>query len=277
MKSPTEESYSRFQEAYDFFNDRLFESKLAACLITFQRQKRIMGYVSLERWVNQHEEYTHELAINPEYFANYPLVEICQTLCHEMVHVWQAQFGTAGRRGYHNRQWANKMIAIGLMPSTTGQPGGDIVGEHVADYILHDGPFMVAFDELVSSGFHLTWMDRFPVVRQETTTVSYTRVGNPVELNTQAPAAARMLMEKQTEHVARQTLPYSFEELDAAFTASFSPQLLPPERAMVPTTKPKVSSNKHKYRCPQCHLQLWGKPELYVICGECNTALVESE
>lgn len=275
MKSPTEESYSRFQEAYDFFNDRIFESKLPACLITFQRQKRIMGYVSLERWINNKKEYIHELAINPEYFANFPLVEICQTLCHEMVHVWQAHFGTAGRRGYHNREWANKMIAIGLMPSTTGKPGGDIVGEHVADYILHDGRFMAAFNELAASGFQVTWMDRYPVIRSETTTLTYTQTGKPVELDTKAPSA-RMVMEERTDHTARQSLPYSFEELDAAFTAAFTPQLLPPANA-IPTTKPKVSSNKHKYRCPKCHLQMWGKPEAYVICGECNAAMVESE
>ena len=85
MKTPTEESYRPFEDAYSFFNQRLFGGELPDCLITFQRQKRIMGYVSLERWVNNQDEYKHELAINPEYFANYPLIEICQTLCHEMV------------------------------------------------------------------------------------------------------------------------------------------------------------------------------------------------
>lgn len=275
MRTPTEESYRPFEDAYSFFNERLFGGELPECLITFQRQKRIMGYVSLERWVNNQQEYKHELAINPEYFANYPLIEICQTLCHEMVHVWQSKFGTPGRRGYHNLEWANKMMAIGLMPSTTGEPGGDIVGEHVADYILFDGAFKAAFDELTATGFQLTWMDRYPVVRQETRTVTYTRVGKPVELDTQAPSAS-MMLEDRTETTARQTLPYSFEELDAAFTEVFTPQLLPPANA-VPTTKPKVSSNKHKYRCPKCHMQLWGKPELYVICGECNAALVETE
>ena len=244
-------------------------------MITFQRQKRIMGYVSLDRWINDEKEYTHELALNPEYFANYPLVEICQTLCHEMVHIWQAQFGTMGRRGYHNREWANKMMAIGLMPSTTGQPGGDIVGEHVGDYILHDGPFMAAFNELASSGFQVTWMDRYPVVRQETTTVTYTQLGRPIQLDAQAPSA-RMVMNERSDHTVRQTFPYSIEELDAAFTEAFSPQLLPPANP-VPSTKPKAINNKHKYRCPKCHMQLWGKPELYVICGECDTTLVETD
>lgn len=275
MKTPTEESYRPFEEAYSFFNQRLFGGELPDCLITFQRQKRIMGYVSLERWVNNKQEYKHELAINPEYFANYPLIEICQTLCHEMVHVWQAMFGTPGRRGYHNLEWANKMIAIGLMPSTTGEPGGEIIGEHVADYILFDGSFKGAFDELTATGFQLTWMDRYPVIRQETTTVTYTRLGKPIELDTQAPSA-RLVMNERSDPTARQNFPYSIDELDAAFTAAFAPQLLPQSNP-VPSTKPKAINNKHKYRCPKCHMQLWGKPELYVICGECDITLVETD
>lgn len=276
MRRPTEESYRPFQEAYDFFNQRLFGGMLPACLITFQRQKRIMGYVSLERWVNNQQEYTHELAINPEYFANYPLVEICQTLCHEMVHIWQAHHGTPGRRGYHNLEWSKKMIETGLMPSSTGAPGGDTVGEHMMDYILHDGPFKTAFDELVDSGFQLLWMDRYPVVRQEKTTITYTQQGKPVALGATLPTVKVALSERREEMPVTKELPYSPDELDAAFTAAFTPQLRPASNA-IPTTKPRQSSNKHKYRCSQCHLQLWGKPELFVICGECNCVLIETE
>ncbi len=276
MQGPTEESYRPFQEAYDFFNRRLFGGELPVCLITFQRQKRIMGYVSLERWVNNQQEYTHELAINPEYFANYPLVEICQTLCHEMVHIWQAHHGTPGRRGYHNLEWAKKMMAIGLMPSSTGAPGGEIIGEQMMDYILHDGPFNAAFDALVSTGFQLLWMDRYPVVRQEKTTMTYTPQGKPVAQSAPLPAAKLMLSERREDMPATQALPYSLEELDAAFTAALAPPLRPAANA-IPTTKPRQANYKHKYRCPQCHMQLWGKPDLFVICGGCNCALIETE
>jgi predicted SprT family Zn-dependent metalloprotease len=274
VKSPTEESYSAFQEAYDFFNRRLFAGDLPSCLITFQRQKRTMGYVSVERWINANHEYKDELAINPEYFANYPLVEICQTLVHEMVHIWQAHFGSPGRRGYHNLEWANKMIAVGLMPTTTGQPGGDIVGETVLDYILHDGPFMEAFSELEKSGFKVAWMDRYPVIRQQTTTVSYTRMGTPVELNSPPPAAMTTLPSAESDHRNNSGFPYSFEQLEAAFNTAFASQLQPASQS-VPTTKPQSSQNKHKYRCPQCQLQVWGKPKLFIKCGECETTLVE--
>lgn len=275
MKKPTEASYSPFQEAYDFFNTRLFDDELPVCLITFQRQRNVMGYVSLDRWIDDEQNYTHELAINPEYFANYPLIEICQTLCHEMVHIWQAQFGKPGRRGYHNLEWANKMIAVGLMPTSTGQPGGELVGERVSDYILHDGEFIKAFHELEAKGFQLAWKDRYPVIRAKTTTVTYTRSGTPIELDTPPPSSPALL-ETRSNKPAMTNLPYSLEELDAAFTAAFFPQQLPASAA-IPTTKPKLYGNRHKYRCPGCYMQLWGKPDLNVVCGDCMVALVEVE
>jgi hypothetical protein len=45
---------------------------------------------------------------------------ILSTLVHEMVHVWQETYGNPSRRGYHNRQWAEKMREVGLQPSSTG-------------------------------------------------------------------------------------------------------------------------------------------------------------
>lgn len=271
---PTAESYLPFQNAYDFFNARLFENELPACLITFQRQKRIMGYVSLERWVNSQNEYTHELAINPEYFANFPLIEICQTLCHEMVHIWQSHFGNPGRQGYHNMEWAKKMISIGLMPSATGEPGGEIIGQSMMDYIMEDGRFHVAFNELIASGFQLTWIDRYPVIRQEKKTFLYTRDGAPG--SSSSYISHPIMLENRNQDTATiHSIPYSIAELDAAFNETYSPQSLGP-RPFVSTTKPRYSNNKHKYKCPKCHMQLWGKPDLSVICGECHQTLVES-
>lgn len=271
---PTIESYLPFQNAYDFFNERLFESELPACLITFQRQKRIMGYVSLERWVNSEREYTHELAINPEYFANFPLIEICQTLCHEMVHIWQSHFGNPGRHGYHNMEWAKKMISIGLMPSSTGEPGGEIIGQPMMDYIVEDGRFKLAFDELIASGFQLTWIDRYPVIRDVKKTFVYTRDGSPADSNTLLPNSP-ILDSMNQDTAAIHSVPYSIAELEAAFNETYFSQSLQP-RPLISTTRPRHSSNKHKYRCPKCHMQLWGKRDLLVICGECHETLIES-
>ena len=41
------------------------------------------------------------------------------------------------------------------------------------------------------------------------------------------------------------------------------------------TSKPKPRSGRIKYACKTCHIQLWGKPGLNVVCGDCNKKLSE--
>ena len=168
FRRPTEEAYAELQTAYDFYNDNLFAdgARLPACMITFQREKRTMGYFSKARFVRRDGIQTDEIAMNPDYFAVIPLVEILQTLVHEMVHLWQAHFGTPSRAGYHNREWARKMEHIGLMPSDTGCPGGKKVGQSMNDYVIAGGRFEVATKRLLKRGFAISWMDRFPVPYQ---------------------------------------------------------------------------------------------------------------
>lgn len=160
---PTEHTYGQLQRAYQHFNQTLFDDQLPGCLFTLQREKRTYGYFSSRRFVHRSgHEVTDEIAINPSYFAVVPLKEVMQTIVHEMVHLWQFHHGNPGRRGYHNQEWADKMQAIGLMPSSTGQPGGKTTGEKMADYAIAGGRFEQACQSLVDDGFGLDWLDRFP-------------------------------------------------------------------------------------------------------------------
>lgn len=40
MTRATERAYSELQQAFDFYNQRLFDGELPDCLITFQRGKK---------------------------------------------------------------------------------------------------------------------------------------------------------------------------------------------------------------------------------------------
>ena len=283
MVKPTLESYDEIQHAYDHFNETLFGGQLPSCMITFQRQKRIMGYVSFRRWVNAKSEYVDELAINPEYFASYPTIEICQTLCHEMVHIWQAHYGIPSRRGYHNAQWARKMKAIGLISSTTGKPGGEPVGEKVSDYILHDGPFFKACHALFSKGFELKWVDTFPVYRNNAPVKAYDSHGLPIQINASVTAMAPAVASKSS---LPEWEPDEKDE-DELYNAALLKGALTPSGAAEPysqpispavtviSTQPLNKSNRHKYVCKVCAMQLWGKPDLHVICGTCHVSLTE--
>ncbi len=163
MILPTKDAYEELDRAYSHFNTELFKGQLPGCLITLQREKKTYGYFSAERFINQGDKsFTDEIALNPAYFGVVPLQEVMQTVVHEMVHLWQHHFGKPGRRRYHNREWAEKMKGVGLMPSDTGKPGGKQTGERMADYAIEGGVFEQALEKLVSSSYRITWLDRVP-------------------------------------------------------------------------------------------------------------------
>ena len=279
MTDPTSEAYRLFQAAYDHFNQALFDDQLPQCLITFQRQKRLMGYVSFRRWYHAAEgKFSDELAINPEYFANYSLMEIFQTLCHEMVHVWQAHFGNPGRSGYHNEEWARKMIAIGLMPSTTGKPGGSIVGQTVSDYILSDGLFLAACTAFINTGVQLSWVDAFPIPRTEKPTLIYDPNGAEVPNAGMHQKTDRPTLDTPSEEdaAAIDGLPYSMADIEKAFLSVLPAQAVR-ESPTIPSSKPTNKSNRHRYYCSACYMKVWGKPDLNILCGDCNIPLIETE
>jgi hypothetical protein len=77
-----------------------------------------------------------------------------------MCHLWQYRLGKPARKSYHDRQWADRMESIGLMPSSTGKPGGARTGQHMADYPLEGGKFLEVASKLIDGPFRLAWYDR---------------------------------------------------------------------------------------------------------------------
>lgn len=237
---PTATTYSELRLAYEHFNTTLFDGQLPDCLLTLQREKRTYGYFSAARFANRAGETTDEIAMNPEYFAVVPLIEILQTLVHEMCHLWQAHFGTPGRGRYHNHEWADKMESIGLMPSHTGEPGGRRVGDRMADYVIPGGRFSAEVSRLlVNHDFAVTWYDRF------TPAAPLLPVATAATIWPVVPAALAL--------PAQQGVPVS------------------PQR---PPAAASNRSNRDKYTCPGCGLNAWGKPGLRIACSDCELSLV---
>lgn len=246
---PTLEAYNELQLAYDHYNAALFDGQLPQCLITMQRQANCMGYFSRKRFVRSDGQTTDEIALNPEMLASNPITETLQTLVHEMVHLWQYHYGKPGRRGYHNREWGLKMEAIGLMPSSTGKPGGAKTGERMADYPIIGGPFLEATRKLLTSDFRISWHDRYPARRavQMQQDPETQQMVAAIEMELGAPIQSDMDAVKQVQLAVAQEDP----------------------------PRPRVST-RSKYRCPgNCKQQLWGKPNLKVICGLCSQAFDE--
>ncbi|MBP8936893.1 MAG: SprT-like domain-containing protein [Agrobacterium sp.] len=152
--NPTATTYNGLDRAYAVFNEELFAGELPACLITMQRVKKAYGYFAGGRFgTKDGTVVTDEIALNPSHFSRRTTQQSLSTLVHEMVHLWQHHFGKPSRGGYHNREWAEKMHSVGLVPSSTGEPGGNETGQRVTHYIATGGPFQIACDKLEKGGF----------------------------------------------------------------------------------------------------------------------------
>lgn len=158
---PTATAYIDLVDAFHFFNERLFSSRLPGCLITFQRKARARGYYSRGRFgLRDGSGVVDEIALNPQFFRGRTDAEILSTVAHEMVHLQQAHFGTPPTSPTHDAEWADMMTAIGLIPSSTGRPGGARTGRSMTHYIEPNGRFDLAVRELLSDGRVVHVVDR---------------------------------------------------------------------------------------------------------------------
>jgi hypothetical protein len=160
----TKVEYSGLQNAFDHFNRELFGGQLCDVFIVYQRKPHSAGHFAPDRFAERTERHgkRHELSLNPDGFYGESDEQVCQTLVHEMTHLWQHIYGKPSKGGYHNKEWAAKMKGIGLYPSNTGKPGGKETGQQMMDYIIEGGPFTTAFVKLAASGW------RHPTIRAAT-------------------------------------------------------------------------------------------------------------
>lgn len=149
----TKKQFNTFEDLFNYYNSVLFDGELQEVMINMNRKKKSMGSFAPQRWkaVNN-DEPVHEISLNPDYLDG-PTIEWHSTLVHEMVHLWDEMTGRKSKGGYHSKKWASKMESIGLMPSHTGQPGGNKTGQNMNDYPIVDGMFLNAFDKIQGEDF----------------------------------------------------------------------------------------------------------------------------
>lgn len=149
LLTPTEAQFTALNEAYKYFNTALFNGILPGCFLNFSRNRKSHGFFAPERWrrVGDEQYFTHEISLTPTTLYREPK-EVFSTLVHEQVHLWQWEFANSSRKGYHNKEWADKMEEIGLMPSSTGSPGGKRTGQNMSHYIIKGGKYELAFEKM---------------------------------------------------------------------------------------------------------------------------------
>jgi predicted SprT family Zn-dependent metalloprotease len=256
MKSPTNSFYQYLEAAYDHFNVTLFNSRLPTCLLTVQREKSVMGYFSANRWTDPQGEVVHEIAVNPAYFARHNLMEVLQTIVHEMAHNWQHCFGNPSRNGYHNKEWADKMELIGLMPSSTGRAGGKRTGQKVSDYPEPGGAFDRAARSFIRRSKGLPWVDRFAALSPSCQPREQDQTWQEDLIN---PGMEERLEEETVAALLHCPIRNLFNDLT-------------PIEQLQRAARKKVKS---RYTCPHCRTNVWGKPDLKLVCGDCGDAYEE--
>ena len=291
MPDPTEDTptttlYQELQQAFEHFNQALFVRELGKqlnpCIITLQRKRRSHGFFHSQRFCHLSSgAQADEISLNPTYFALHTIEESLSVLVHEMAHQYQALYGKPGRRGYHNKEWGGILKKIGLYPSSTGQPGGREVGEQMSHYIVPDGPFVRACNELITSEYRLSWMDRFPELDDDECEDPSLWEPIPAE---DAPEPSRPEADPSTNAAD----PESDERKSAEETIhpplrvdrAIIPALQRPDRFVLPSQlPPKTPNTRRKYRCPSCGNQVWGKPGMHLLCGEsrCRQSAMEEK
>ena len=149
---PTEKQYTSLQQAFDYFNEKLFKDSLPQVMLTLSRSRNAFGYYVPSIWTDDKGvEQWGEISLNPDYIledGERTDKEVYSTLVHEMCHLWQEYDGSAPRRCYHNKDFSKKMESVGLITSDTGEVGGKRTGQHMTHYIVEGGVFDKAFQEM---------------------------------------------------------------------------------------------------------------------------------
>jgi len=152
--------YRELLDAYDFYNEELFEGLLPQCMITLTQTGNYFAFFKANNFISvkEKDKKLHEISMNVYYFALRDLRLTLSTLVHEMVHLMQYEEDTQGRSCYHNKRFAEIMESIGLMTSQTGEEGGNRVGQQMSHYIIDGGTFDKCTKALMQKGYFISFV-----------------------------------------------------------------------------------------------------------------------
>lgn len=250
-EEPTTKQATSIQLLYNLLNEKLFNGEIENCILNYSRESaRTMGFFAPERWIRvgtekeraagEKRKVIHEISLNPRSSTMLTVKDLVTTIAHEMVHLWQHEKGTPSRTGYHNEEWAAKCESIGLIPSSTGRPGGKKTGQKMSDYVAPGGPL-----EEIIKAIEEGKVDGISYVAREAFIWKVKASGGG------APGAER-------------------EESGALIAGDNIEEYVPTGQ------QPEVKKNKTRYVCPSCGAKVWGRPELEIQCIPCNKQFEEA-
>lgn len=151
----------KLHEVYSVFNHELFDGALPPISIKIEKltgSVSTSGQVFGTAWsgrksqtpelilmgrnavpIHAGEPYLN-ISLDLNHIETTEFQSVLATFVHEMCHIYEYEY-FPGEVEPHPESWGLKMQEIGLMPSSTGKPGGAMTGEHVLDYIISGGRF----------------------------------------------------------------------------------------------------------------------------------------
>jgi hypothetical protein len=142
--------YKILQQMYEYFNNKLFDSVLPDVIFLLESKKvKYHGYFHFEKQKTKDGKLMSVINLNTETFDREP-VDVLSTVAHEMVHCWEFYFGEPPSKGYHGKQFVKAMEKIGLIASSTGEPGGKQSGRRMTHYIAPGGRFEIVAKEFLA-------------------------------------------------------------------------------------------------------------------------------
>ncbi|KAB8333601.1 SprT family zinc-dependent metalloprotease [Scytonema tolypothrichoides VB-61278] len=112
--SPNLELWFRYEEAFHYFNAKLFNGKLPDCILNFNAKGRSWGYFKRGTWIQESGKNLHEICLNP-WLLTRDNDMIFQMLVRCMAHLWEHTYGEPSRlERYCSVEFTAKMADIGL-------------------------------------------------------------------------------------------------------------------------------------------------------------------
>ena len=156
---PAQEIVDDLHRLFDFLNRRFFDDELPYCQFSLKRHNGTNGFYTPESYNREDGKYCDEITMNPAFYNPDNPLPFIEVLLHQMCHLWQRHYGTPGRGGYHNRELANKMLSIGLQPSSTGIEGGKETGDTMHQYAIPGSSLERVIRNLINDRVVLRWQD----------------------------------------------------------------------------------------------------------------------
>ncbi|OAS07699.1 hypothetical protein AYO08_10205 [Pseudomonas putida] len=149
---PPSHPLQQLHHAYQAINERFFSGSLPGCEIRFSTRQGSEGHYRPGALPSGELcPALDQIAVG----AHLSSSKMIESLAHQACHQYRQHSGQPPRRAYHDQVWAEKMVEIGLQPSSTGLPGGQVIGQKVSHYLLEGGGLSLLIRELHDQGLNI--------------------------------------------------------------------------------------------------------------------------